>query len=161
MITQSDLKKYLTYIPETGDFIRNITTSNGAVKGDIAGYFNQGYIKICVCSRPFLAHRLAFLYMTGEMPKNEVDHINGIGDDNRWENLREALHSQNVQNLVKNKKNNTTGYMGVTFHKVSKKYRAAITLNRKRKSLGLYKTPEEAYAVYIAEKRKIHEFCTI
>lgn len=161
MITQSDLKKYLTYVPDTGDFIRNITTSNGAVKGDIAGYLNQGYIKICVCSKSFLAHRLAFLYMTGEMPKKEVDHINGVGSDNRWVNLREASHSQNVQNLVKNKKNNTTGYMGVSFHSKSKKYRATIILNRKQKSLGLYKTPQEAHHVYLEEKRKIHDFCTI
>jgi hypothetical protein len=60
----------------------------------------NGYITIGFKYKHYLAHRLAFLYMTGQWPKEQLDHINGIRDDNKWANLREATPGQNSTNRV-------------------------------------------------------------
>lgn len=82
MLTQSELKNKLTYNPETGLFGR---------KNKIAGSLRpNGYIQIGINKKLFRAHRLAFLYMTGEWPKSDVDHIDMDRKNNKWANLREA-----------------------------------------------------------------------
>ena len=91
MLTQDKLKELITYNPDTGIFIRK----NGARAGTIN---NRNYERVSVSGINYLAHRLAFLYMTGEMPDEMVDHINGKTLDNRWCNLRKANKYQNAQN---------------------------------------------------------------
>lgn len=91
-ITQSQLKELFHYSPGTGQFYRKTSTNSCARIGDKAGSVRSGYIVIGICGKSYLAHRLAFLYMQGEMPPEQVDHINHIRDDNRWLNLREASH---------------------------------------------------------------------
>lgn len=76
-----------------------------------------------------------------------VDHINGNGLDNRRANLRIATHNQNSYNSIKFK-NNTTGYKGVDFKKSKNKFRARISVNRKRIEIGYFDTPEEAARAY-------------
>ena len=90
MITQSELKELLNYDPATGVFTWLV--SRGRVKASsVAGHVHsRGYIVIMVDGRRHLAHRLAFVYMTGTFPDDQVDHINEIKADNRWINLREA-----------------------------------------------------------------------
>jgi hypothetical protein len=94
----------------------------------------------------YLAHRLIFFYHYGFFPET-VDHIDGNPLNNRIENLRVATYSENSRNQKK-RKNNTTGYKGVSFNKKYKKYTASICLDGKVKALGSFNTPEEAYEIY-------------
>ncbi len=88
-------------------------------------------------------------------PKMHTDHINGNGLDNRRCNLRACSPSQNKCN-TKKQINNASGYKGVYLHKQAKRWRAAIQLHNKRISLGLYGTPEEAYAAYCKAALELH-----
>lgn len=85
--------------------------------------------------------------------EEEVDHINGNGLDNRRNNLRLATKAQNQQNASK-RKDNTSGYKGVTWHKASGKWYARIGSEDGHKNLGLFLTPEEAYEAYKKEARR-------
>ena len=99
MISQTELKRLLYYEPLSGNFIRLITKCSRAKVGQIAGTTHPlGYIKICLNKKIYSAHRLAYLYQTGEWPPFEVDHINGNKSDNSWVNLRLATSSQNKAN---------------------------------------------------------------
>lgn len=147
MITQSELKEVLDYNPDTGLF--TWIESNGCVKaGDIARYkHHTGYINITITGKAYQAHRLAYLYMTGNFPKNSIDHINHVKDDNRWTNLRDATSSQNKSN-IKKLKNNTSGYKGVSWDKRDKNWRAQIKHMNKNINIGSYTTPQEASEAY-------------
>jgi hypothetical protein len=92
-------------------------------------------------------------------PSGEIDHKNGVRNDDRFNNLRDVARSGNTQNQRHAHKNNKLGLLGVTRH--GKKFSANIQVNGKPRYLGLFSTPEEAYAVYVIEKRKLHPFCTI
>ena len=100
MLTQERLKQLLNYDPETGIFTRIISVSSNALKGDIAGWINgHGYRQLSIDYKKYDCHRLAFLYMLGKLPNEEVDHINHIRSDNRWINLREVTRHENKKNL--------------------------------------------------------------
>jgi hypothetical protein len=158
--TQQRLKELFHYDPDTGVFIRLVRTSNRIKVGDIAGSLdNHGHLVISVFDSKYLAHRLAWLYMTGEWPTNQIDHKNTIRDDNRWENLREATHSINTQNLRKPHCDNKTGFLGVTQGR--KGFRATIGLGKKDYHLGTFQTAELAHEAYLKAKRKLHAGCTI
>lgn len=140
MITQSELKKLLHYDPETGIFIRIKSKS-------IAGYYSNGYKKLKIKGKEYFCHRVAWLYMTGNMPKDCIDHINRIKDDNRFVNLRECTRQQNNLN-VSLKANNKSGYKGVSWSKTSKKWKATGYLNKKSIHLGFFENPNDAYKEY-------------
>jgi hypothetical protein len=162
MLTQEYLKSILSYDPETGLFLWKMSKSNRIKIGDNSGYVtNTGYICIKINSKKYLAHRLVWLYMYGYMPKNDVDHINGIRNDNILLNLREATRSENLQNLKTHHSDNKIGLLGVCFHKRIKKFHAQIKLNYKNNSLGYFDTPEKAHQAYLDAKRKLHEFGTL
>ena len=138
MITQARLKELLTYDPETGYFTRNVNVK-GANAGERAGTITaKGYIAIGIDRKHYLAHRLAFLYMTGQWPKELVDHKDTIKINNKWENLREATNSQNKRN-VGARKTNKSGLKGIM--KTNAGF--AVTLR-----LGVYPSLEEATKIY-------------
>ena len=150
MITQERLKELLHYNPETGVFTRNWTMGRKARVGSIAGSVRKdGYRQIQINKIKYLSHRLAWLYMTGSWPKEDIDHINRVKDDNRWENLREASPSQNQANRKINI-NNSSGLKGVQYRKDNTKnpWQASIECNGKSIYLGYFRTPEEAYLSY-------------
>jgi hypothetical protein len=98
-ITQQRLRELFLYEPSTGQFIRIRRTSNSTKCGEIAGYRHvRGYIYMSADGRSEKAHRLAWLYQTGEWPKLEIDHIDGNPSNNAWSNLRLATHAQNNAN---------------------------------------------------------------
>lgn len=137
---QEDLKKLLHYDPITGEFRWRISTNFRINVGDVAGGkvrdgAGKVYISIPVNRKYYKAHRLAFLYMLGRMPRQEVDHINGDGTDNRWENLREVDRTGNTMNQ-RRYRNNSTGITGVSFHSGIGMYTAYINVNGKRVHLG-------------------------
>lgn len=158
-LTQSRLQELLHYNRETGDFTWLPTRSRTAKAGAVAGTLSTkaGYRYIRVGGKAYLAHRLAFFYMTGAWPVHQMDHYNGIRDDNRWGNLREATNAENQQNQAMHS-NNTSGFMGVSWHRQTEKWRAQIKVAGRRKSLGLFTTPESAHAAYLTAKAEHHPF---
>lgn len=146
--TQSQLKEVLDYNPDTGIFKWLVKLNTRILIGQRAGNTSScGYRKIKIGGKLYREHRLAFLFMTGSIPKC-IDHINRIKVDNRWINLREATYSQNRANtqLYTNCK---SGIKGVSFHDKSGKWRAGITVNAKRIDLGYHETKEEAASAYL------------
>jgi hypothetical protein len=160
-LTQDLVKHYFSYDPETGIFIRKIANSNCSKIGEIAGgKDDHGYIRLTINGKKIRAHRLAWLYMYGEIP-SQIDHINGIKVDNRISNLRLADYFINSQNRHKPPKSNKTGYMGVHFDNNTQMFRARIRHKGKSICLGLYDDPKVASEAYLKAKRKLHEGCTI
>lgn len=156
-LTVEKLKSVLSYSKETGFFTWIVKT--GKIRsGAIAGAkHNQGYIQITVFGFNYLAHRLAWLYETGDWPKHDIDHANGNRSDNRFLNIREASRSENMQNILTPKKN-TSGLIGAHKCTSSKGWFSRISSNKKIIHLGTFKTKEEAHAAYVKAKREIHKF---
>ena len=122
------IKENLTYNPLTG-----IVGSRVRPNGNNIG--SNGYINYRILGKDIPAHHIAFVFMTGELPKLEVDHKNRIRHDNRWSNLRDVTKSVNMQNKGI-QKNNTTGHTGISFDGRINKYIAQIETrtNGKRKT---------------------------
>lgn len=154
MITQKLLQDRFDY--KNGHLIYKINTKRGQQKiGDIAGSTNnKGYIQISIDSKIYKAHRLIYIYHKGDIPDGmQIDHINGIKNDNRLENLRIATPLQNRYNVPK-LKTNTSGFKGVTKHR--KKWKAQININGKNKHLCLCDTRELASEAYKQAADKLH-----
>ena len=146
-ITQEELKSTLSYDESTGVFV-NIKPKRGVKFGVEAGcVHSNGYRYIMLNRRLYRAHRLAWLYVTGNWPSDLVDHLNGNKSDNRFCNLREASKSQNQHNTGR-QKNNTSGYKGVSYDKSRSKWIATICHQNSKKTLGHFNTAEDAYAAY-------------
>ena len=95
MLDQKTLKENLEYCPDTGNFTWLVSKNNRVKAGAIASNINYyGYVRIGINGKQYGAHRLAFLWMTGEFP-DECDHINHQRSDNRWENLRSVTSAEN------------------------------------------------------------------
>lgn len=154
MITQKELKAAVHYNPETGVFTWKICRSDRMKAGDIAGCLNnRGYLRICIDGKVYLAHRLAWLYMTGEWPKGQIDHIKHVRHDNRWVNLREATHQENQKNQTR-RKDNTSGVCGVVWHKPSGKWQSQISVNDKSMYLGIFIDKFEAICARMSANNK-------
>lgn len=162
-LTAQRLRELLHYDPETGVFTRRVRTANAIRAGDVTGCRNTiGYLVISVLNRRYLAHRLAWLYAHGEWPVADIDHINGVRQDNRIANLRDVSRSANIQNQRRPQTHGTSGFLGVTWSKQIKRWVAAITVpTNRRKHIGCFATAEEASAAYLEAKRKLHTGCTI
>lgn len=158
MLSKDRLKELFNYNPETGLFTRTISASH-AKKGSIAGTKFRGYLCISVDGKEYMAHRLAWLYMTGKFPENHIDHINTNKADNRFCNLRDATLKVNNQNIRKATIRNKCGILGVSTR--YGKYTAAIKSNDVSIYLGTFNTAEEAHKKYIETKRVLHEGCTL
>jgi hypothetical protein len=161
-LTAARLRELLNYDPETGIFTRRVDVHGGRYKaGDVVGNINRGYVETSVDRQTYCAHRLAFLYMTGEWPKHYVDHRNLVRSDNRWANLREATPRLNQENKIKANAGNRSGYLGVTKQSTGHTFMAKIKSMGVERYLGNFKTAEEAHQAYLSAKRRLHEGCTI
>ena len=153
ILTQDYLKSILRYEPHTGNFFWLVDKGRVGA-GDKAGAKSRrGYVDIKIDGRSYLAHRLAWLYMTGEFPIHEIDHINGNPSNNRWTNLSEGTHSQ-VTRPHRTYRSNISGYSGVHWRKDAHKYRVRITVNNKRISLGHYSDFKEACRARLKAEKK-------
>lgn len=113
-LTQARLKELLHYDPETGHFTWRVRRSGAIPAGRRAGTVQpNGYRYIGIDNSMRFEHRVAFLYMTGAFPPDDLDHINRDPTDNRWSNLRPATRSQNCSN-TKLRSDNSSGARGVT-----------------------------------------------
>lgn len=116
----------------------------------------NGYTQTGIDGRRYRNHRLAWLITHGSWPVGQIDHRNGKRDDNRMVNLRDVPRAYNQQNQRAPRKDNSTGFLGVSWHARSSRFRADIHISGKQISLGSYSTPEAAHAAYVAAKRQIH-----
>lgn len=152
MITAEKLRSLFTYSQETGRFSRIVSRSSNANAGEQAGYLDtRGYLRIRIDGTLYSVHRLAWLYMTGEWPTEQIDHINRNKIDNRWANLRAATRCENQRNR-RMAANNKIGLKGVRAHR--KKWKAAIKIAGKRHHLGVFDCPAAAHFAYIVAADK-------
>lgn len=163
ILSQETLQQRLSYDADTGLFTWRVNLPASGIKiGDPVGYPNAcGHLVTRWYGRTQMLHRLAWLYVYGKLPACQIDHINGVPDDNRIINLRDVTHSGNSQNQRRAHKNSSSGYLGVDFVNREKLWRARITVNKKPICLGYFKSPEVAFSAYLDAKRKFHECCTI
>ncbi|WJN63667.1 putative HNH endonuclease [Erwinia phage Aioli] len=147
-----DVLQALNYDPETGLFTWAVSTNKKVKVGDIAGSVNKktGYVEIRLKGVMYYGHRLAFLFMTGSMPKR-VDHKDNVRHNNVWSNLREATAKQNSQNS-KIYSNNTSGVKGVNWEISRKRWRAECC----GKFLGYFIFKEVADAVVTSYRETQH-----
>jgi hypothetical protein len=153
MVTAERVRELLEYCEETGRFTWRIANSRAIKAGAIAGSLSCGYRNISIDGVLYRAHRLAWLYVRGEWPNAEIDHINLNKDDNRLSNLRIASRSQNMANSrvrVKCK----SGFKGVS--KYRGRWVASIGRNGRKTHIGVFDTPEEANAAYERAALSIH-----
>jgi hypothetical protein len=113
----------------------------------------RGYRHGNILSKLYRAHRVAWLITTGLWPDDKLDHLNGVRDDNRWENLREVSGAENNRNTVR-QCSNTSGVNGVSWFKPTQKWRAYITVDGRPKHLGFFSDVEEAGAARAAANIK-------
>lgn len=147
--TAKELREAFSYDPETG-FLRWLHPpykSTRHTSSYVGWVTTGGYIQIKYRRRRFQAHRVIWCIVTGDWPKDQIDHINLNRADNRWANLREATAFENQRN-VGAQRNNATGIKGVFVQPDTQRWCARIRLNGKLVSLGCFDTPEEASAAY-------------
>lgn len=143
-LTKEYLHEILHYEPVTGLFTWKISPNRRIHVGDIAGNPDlYGYIRIGINGKHYKTHRLAWLYVYGKLPSEAIDHINGVRDDNRIVNLREATHAENMRNFPARKKS-FSGVKGVYWHKATNKWTATCTTDGKRCHLGYFTNITEA-----------------
>lgn len=162
MITHGRLLQVMNYDAETGLFHWLAATSKKTKIGSQAKTINAyGYIRIRIDKEDYVAHRLAWFYVYGKWPENQIDHINGVRTDNRINNLRDVCVRQNQENQRRAQKGNRSGFLGVSWNNKDQKWWSRISVNGKFNYLGSYDKPEDAHAAYVEAKRLRHAGCTI
>lgn len=161
-LTAARLREVLVYDQDTGVFTFRVT--RGPMKaGDQAGYVRPDKrVSIHVDSYLYRAHRLAWLYMTGEWPVGEIDHLNANPTDNRWSNLRDVSGTVNKQNMraaPASKKHSPL--FGAHWCKQLGIWKSSIKVNGRAVHLGVFASDIEASNAYIDAKRRLHEGCTL
>jgi hypothetical protein len=158
-ITPERLREWLNYDPKTGIFTWRIRKSYRIQVGQAAGHIAEdGYVTIRVNGRSLKAHRIAWLFVTGEWPREEVGHKNWVLSDNRFENLEPRTRAEVMQSQRSAHKENATELLGVS--QFGKGFRSQIKVDGNTIYLGYFRTAEEAHSAYINAKRKLHAGCT-
>lgn len=163
-LTQARLCELFHYDPLTGVMSRRIAVGHrGRHKaGAIVGCPQKegGHLVVRVDGTLYLLHRLAWFYMTGEWPADQVDHEDLNKQNNIWTNLREATDAEQRQNMPM-QRNNKSGHIGVSWDKSEGKWRAAIVVAGKQTHLGRFVKIEDAIAAYAKAKVELHPFSPI
>jgi hypothetical protein len=145
-------KEWMDYDPETGVFTwkrSGIRRKEGEKAGTGDG---KGYLTARFLGKQIKLHRIAWLWMHGELPKY-MDHVNGDRSDNRISNLRPATQQQNIWNRVKRGK-----YLRGVYKGLRGRYRAMIQLPgmKNKRTIGTFDTEQEAHDAYMAVSRVVH-----
>jgi hypothetical protein len=153
MFDNKQLKSILNYDPDTGIF-RWVNPTNKRIRiGEVAGCFDNDYIRIKIHGKKYLAHRLAWFYINDEWVEL-IDHINSNRSDNRIINLRKATKSENGMNRGKNL-NNLSGHKGISKTR-NNKYVARFSINRKTVFRKTFDNLPEAIVAYREASIKYH-----
>jgi hypothetical protein len=137
----------LTWLPREREWFKTDRSWKGwnvQFSGKQAGYAGtKGYIYVCILEKPYRAHRVAWLLMTGSWPENEIDHINHDRADNRFVNLRDVPHLDNHRNMSI-RVASASGVTGVYWHKTFRKWHAYIKVNGRGLHLGSFSEKHDA-----------------
>lgn len=163
ILSADRLRELLHYDPATGIFTWRSKLGPRAKHNGIAGCISSdsGYRMIRIDFQLYRAHRLAWLYMFGVFPQDQIDHMNGNRSDNRIENLREVTNQVNCQNKRQAQKNSKTGILGVSWNKQNKMWTARLTHDNEDVLCKYFHNIEDARSAYLEAKRRIHPGCTI
>lgn len=162
-MNQQELKSLLHYDPPSGVFRWRNEMRSGQIKPwSVAGCTRREkqcgleYTVIAINRKTYPAHRLAFLYMEGRDVAGDwiPDHKDGVGTNNAWGNLRLSDHKLNNENK-RMLRNNTSGYMGVSWNKTHEHWVGRIKHNSKQIYLGSFPTAEEASAAVEAKRAEL------
>lgn len=148
MITQAELKELLDYNPDTGLF--TYKNNKPAPRG-----LCKGYLRLTINKNIYYQHRLAWLYMLGSFPINEIDHINGIRHDNRISNLRDATYRENVQNRKYHREGKL---VGCYFNKKSNKWFSCVTIKNRTYYIGKFDSEKQASEAYFKVLKNLELF---
>jgi hypothetical protein len=151
-LEQSLLHEMLDY--QDGQLVwKNKKDNLAHLNGKVAGCLQKsGYRQIKFGQVMYPAHRIMWIYHYGSIDENlQIDHINGVKDDNRIENLRLVTAQQNCFNRSRL---NAKGY---AWNKAEKKWQSSIWLNGKLKYLGLYINEQDARNVYLDNCKIYHK----
>lgn len=155
-MTAEELKELLHYDPETGVFTWRKKPSRRVHAGDVAGTINScGYRNIRIKKKDYAASRLAWLYVTGEHPEGVITHLNLDRGDDTFSNLQ-CVSMSIALARVGERMCNSSGLKGVSFDKRTGKWRADIRAGGRLKSLGRYRTRQEAAEVYAEAADAVH-----
>lgn len=148
------LRAAIAYDPLTGLFT-NLVQRRQSKPGDVVGTLQAGgYVRITFEYCRFMAHRLAWLHVTGEWPADKIDHRDLDRSNNRWANLREATQSQNCANAPITSRN-TSGFKGACFDKSNGKFVASVRFQGRHVHLGYFDTAYEAHLAYVAGANRL------
>lgn len=163
LLTAEYVRSLFDYDKENGLLTRRTDHPIGRFKrGQVAGgVTNWGYVRVSIHNMSFMAHRITWLWVTGEWPKDTVDHIDGDRANNRWANLRDVSRRANAQNQRNAKKGNSTGLLGVSRSQQAGKFQASIYVQGRLRHLGTFDDSRQAHEAYIAAKRLHHEGNTL
>lgn len=153
-LTPERARELLAYNPESGA----LTWRNpppGRKRGALAGTDSRGYAQVQLDQIFYKAHRLAWLIQTGEWPRHQIDHINGIRRDNRWCNLRDATPAENARNK-RSSRRNKSGFRGVSWNRHRQKWDAAIGWNGRTIHVGCFANFDEACTARLRVERELY-----
>lgn len=159
-------REVLDYDPLTGVFTRKVRLAQRHQVGDRADFIVssgqlKGYRRVSVDGKRYLAHRVAWLFVHGDWPAKLIDHKNGVKSDNSIGNLRQADHRMNNENQRSPRADGSSGFLGVHWSTQASKWHAKLWTKGRSIHVGYFDNVEEAYAAYVAAKRKIHKGCTL
>ena len=151
----SEAKQFFRYDPDTGFLFRIARNHKTGRLGQITNKDNHGYIIVIHRGRRLKAHRLAWLLKTGELPRGQIDHINGIRDDNRWCNLRTVTPAENAQNS-RVRVDSKSGVTGVAYLQHCDRWMAYINAYGVRRYIGYFTRKEDAISARKAAELLYH-----
>lgn len=154
LLTADRLRELFRYDYRTGVFTRRVRAGN-RLAGEVAGNSTNGYIEIGIDGVSYKAHRLAWLYVYGHWPNDQLDHRDLVRSNNRLSNLRQANNTQNNCNQPI-RTNNTSGYKGVSFCKQTGRWAARIRAHGKKIHIGRFETPYDAHLAYTDAANNLH-----
>jgi hypothetical protein len=153
MLTADIARKIWSYDTDTGFFFWKESPKYDVLVGTRAGYFDGKYWRLAYRGKRYKASRVAWLYTTGEWPKDQIDHINGDKLDDRIINLRNATNAQNCKNRNL-RSDNTLGVKGV--HQTKRGFVAQVVVNGVHVLNKTFGTLEAAQEAYIRTARAAH-----
>ena len=156
ILTQEYLRSLFDYDAETGVFTRLKATGSRAKTGAVVGTNDgTGYLQTSIQGKKYRLHRLAYLYVTGFFPADDIDHKDRNRSNNAWANLRSVTRAENTHNKGMSR-SNTSGFLGVSWVPGISKWESRIGVAGKSRILGYHATPEAASAAYLAAKAVYH-----